>query len=154
MLTVERIIPPDWIDYNGHLTEARYLELFSLATDGFLAAVGCDQAYVAKGKSYFTLETHLVHLAETYKDDTVQVVTNCLMNTGKKLHLFHILKRDDDTNLATGEHLLLHVDLKIRKTCDPDRLISDKLNKLARSHSSAKFLGDFQPRLSFNRTAN
>lgn len=154
MLTVERTIPIDWIDYNGHLTESRYLELFSLATDSFLAAVGCDQAYVAKGKSYFTLETHLVHLAETYKDDAVQVVSNCLMNSGKKLHLFHILKRDDDTNLATGEHLLLHVNLKNRKTCDPDKSIGEELNKLASLHSRAKFLGDFQPRLSFNRTTN
>ena len=26
----------DWIDYNGHMTEFRYLQAFSEATDAFL----------------------------------------------------------------------------------------------------------------------
>ena len=31
-----REIPPDWLDYNGHVTESRYLQLFGDATDALL----------------------------------------------------------------------------------------------------------------------
>ena len=56
-------MPIDWTDYNGHMNEARYLEIFSAATDRFMQLVGCDAAYVAAGNSYFTVESHLHHIA-------------------------------------------------------------------------------------------
>ena len=39
--TFERTVPTDWTDYNGHMTESRYLECFTGATDKFMALVGC-----------------------------------------------------------------------------------------------------------------
>ena len=39
----EGSVPPDWIDYNGHMNESRYLEVFGYATDALLARIGMDQ---------------------------------------------------------------------------------------------------------------
>ena len=56
MVTVRRTIPIDWTDYNGHMNEGRYGQLFSDAADGLMRMIGADDAYVAGGFSYFTVE--------------------------------------------------------------------------------------------------
>ena len=150
MTTIHRSIPADWIDYNGHVNESRYLELFSLATDGFLAAAGCGPSYVAQGKSYFTLETQIGHLGEAFEGDAVRVESYCLFAEGKKLHLYHILRGPSGGMLATGEHLLLHIDLKMRKSCDPDNSLKDELTRLAALQANAELPPGAVPKLSFN----
>ena len=63
MRTVSRKVPVDWTDYNGHMNEGRYGQVYSDAADGFLWAVGADKAYVSSGYSYFTVETlSLIHI--------------------------------------------------------------------------------------------
>ena len=56
-------IPTDWVDYNGHVNESRYLQLFSDGSDALLRLIGLDQAYLARGFSWFTVETHIMHRA-------------------------------------------------------------------------------------------
>ncbi len=152
MITIKRVIPPDWIDYNGHLNEARYLEVFSLATDEFLARIGCDQSYVAAGMSYFTLETHIRHLNEAYEGDAVEVKTVCLFGQGKKLHLHHVLCNEDGAELATGEHLLLHIDLNERRSCEPGGKLACALEEISAAHSRALLPDWAQPKLGFKNT--
>jgi carnitine 3-dehydrogenase len=107
----EAIIEPEWIDYNGHMTESRYLHVLADATDAFLRRIGIDAAYLAEGSSYFTVETHLRHLGQASAGEPIHVTTQLLGHDEKRLHLFHELRRsDDDDLLATGEHMLLHVD--------------------------------------------
>lgn len=150
MITADRIIPPDWIDYNGHMNEARYLELFSKATDAFLWNVGCDEDYVATGKSYFTLETNLRHLDEAFAGQHVTVETVCLFGEGKKLHLLHVLLSDKGTELAVAEHLLLHVDLERRKSCSPSAAVSDAIAGFAYRHRNIQLRKTATPKLGFN----
>ena len=54
LCTVDRAVPLDWTDYNGHMNEARYLQAFSDASDRLMEIAGCDAAYVAAGGSFFT----------------------------------------------------------------------------------------------------
>jgi carnitine 3-dehydrogenase len=106
---VDREIPPDWIDYNGHVHESRYLQLFADATDALLRRVGVDAAYLEQG-SYYTVETHLSHLQALFAGDRVAVTTQLLGFDDKRLHLFHELHRDgDDRPAATAEQMLVHV---------------------------------------------
>ena len=51
-------VVPEWVDYNGHAHESRYLQVFGDASDALFAYVGIDAEYLARG-SYFTVETHL-----------------------------------------------------------------------------------------------
>ncbi len=109
---------PEWIDYNGHMTEHRYLQVFGDATDALLRFIGADAAYVAAGHSYYTVETHLRHLAQARVDEALEVATQLLSADAKRLHLFHILQRPaDGAVLATAEHLLLHVDAAAGRAC-------------------------------------
>ena len=107
----EAIVAPEWIDYNGHMTEYRYLEVLADTTDVFLPLIGAGADYAASGRSYYTVETHIRHLGEAHAGDRLTVTTQLLGHDAKRLHLFHEIRRaDDGSPVATGEHMLLHVD--------------------------------------------
>ena len=107
----EVLVEPEWIDYNGHMTEHRYLEVLADTTDAFLRAIGIVGPYIDAGRSYYTVETHIRHLGEAHGGDRLSVTTRLLGHDEKRLHLFHELWHDeDDFLIATGEHMLLHVD--------------------------------------------
>ena len=126
-VTVDRWVPHSWADYNGHMNEAHYLELFGQASDRMMELIGCDAAYIAAGHSYFTVETHLCHMAEIRTGQRVACRTQLLAGDGRKLHLFHRLEMPDGTLAATGEHLLLHVDLTTRRTAPAPPEVAERI---------------------------
>lgn len=132
--TVRRQIPQSWTDYNGHMNESNYLEVFSQATDRFLCMIGVDTDYVDSGFSYFTVETHLRHLDELKVGDQVRVTTQVLHAAGKKLHTFQRLETLDGRLAATGEHMMLHVDLDTRNACEPGEPVKALIDKFASQH--------------------
>ncbi|MDK3073874.1 carnitine 3-dehydrogenase [Sedimentitalea sp. JM2-8] len=136
VLTLSRAVPLDWTDYNGHMTESRYLDAFASATDRFMELIGCDSDYIADpaGGSYFTAETHIRHLDEALAGTRIRVETQLLLGQGKKLHLFHRMY-DGDRLLATGEHFLLHVSLETRRPCAPSAAIESALVRLSAAQS-------------------
>ena len=135
-VTAARQIPQSWTDYNGHLNEAHYLEIFAQATDRTMELFGADAAYVAAGNSYFTVETHLRHLAEVRGGERIRVTTQLLAGAGRKLHLFHRLQNGAGELAATGEHLLLHVNLETRRSCPPAPAVAARLERLRARHAA------------------
>ncbi|MEM7440505.1 MAG: carnitine 3-dehydrogenase [Pseudomonadota bacterium] len=135
--TMDRYVPLDWVDYNGHMNEARYLQAFGDATDRMMELIGCDAEYIATGGSYFTAETHIRHIDEVRTGEPIVVETQVLQGEGKKMHLFHHMKhRDDGRLLATGEHMLLHVSLDTRRTSPPPDWMADRLSAIAADHAA------------------
>ena len=109
--TLRRLVPADWIDYNGHVNESRYLQLAADATDALLARLGLGADYLETTGSYYTVETHLCHIGQLHAGDQVAVRTQVLSGDEKRLHLFHdVTAEGADGPAATAEHLLLHVD--------------------------------------------
>lgn len=103
-------VAPDWIDYNGHMTEHRYLQVFGDTTDALLRHIGVDADYLAQGGSWYTVETHIRHLGETHAGDRLLSSTQVLGADAKRLHVFHtLLRASDGTVVATAEQMLLHV---------------------------------------------
>ncbi len=132
--TAHRTVPLDWTDYNGHMTESRYLHAFADATDRFMEIIGCDAEYISSGGSYFTAETHIRHLDEAHAGAVITITTQVIAGAGKKMHLFHEM-REGDRLLATGEHLLLHVSLETRKPSPPSPAIEAALTRFAKGHA-------------------
>ncbi|TNJ41837.1 carnitine 3-dehydrogenase [Phaeobacter sp. B1627] len=135
LLTQARVVPLDWTDYNGHMTESRYLDAFAQSTDRLMEIIGCDAEYIASGGSYFTAETHIRHLDEVHAGHPIQVRTRVILGQGKKMHLWHEMY-EGDRLLATGEHMLLHVDLKTRRSAPPAAHIEANLVRLATAHAA------------------
>ncbi|MDD9986810.1 MAG: carnitine 3-dehydrogenase [Spirochaetaceae bacterium] len=134
-VTVSRQVPASWTDYNSHVNETHYLEVFAQASDRTMELIGADADYVATGRSYFTVESHLRHLGELRAGDRIRVTTQLLGGDGRKLHLFHRLEDGAGRLAATGEHLLLHVDLHSRRTCPPEAPVTARLADLFSRHA-------------------
>jgi len=132
----ETVVDPSWVDYNGHMTEARYLHVFADATDAFLRYIGMDAAYLGRGHSAYTVETHLRHLREVAGLEPLDVVTQVLGADEKRLHLFHTMShaRSRET-LATGEHLLLHVAAAAGQACPWVAPVAGRVANVAAAHA-------------------
>lgn len=134
--TLERRAPLHWTDYNGHVNESRYLECSSDASDAVLQIIGANAEYVAAGNSYFTVETHIRNLQEARAGDMIYGDTTILLAEGKKLKLFHQFKNSEGEIFATGEHILIHVDLNTRRSSLPDSQILKTAQEIAAAHAA------------------
>jgi carnitine 3-dehydrogenase len=126
---------PGWIDYNGHMTESRYLFAASETTDAFLRLIGAGMDYVAGGHSFYTAESHIMHLAEAKLGDRLTGTLHVLSADDKRMHVFiSILK--DGAPVATIEQMCLHVDMKAGKTCPAAPEVLARLRPIAEAHSA------------------
>ncbi len=119
-------VPDEWVDYNGHMTEHRYLEVFADASDALIAKLGVDAAYLAAGRSLYTVETRIRYLREVKAGARLAVSTWLLGHDDKRISYVHEMS-DADTGeaVATGEHMLLHVDTAgSRATTMPAEMIA------------------------------
>ncbi|KOF14348.1 3-hydroxyacyl-CoA dehydrogenase [Ensifer adhaerens] len=102
------VVLPEWLDYNGHMTEHRYLQVFGEASDALYERIGVDFANAEAG-AFFTLETHIRHRAESKVGTELWTETQLLGYDEKRLHIWHRLYNVGGELLATGEHLSIHV---------------------------------------------
>ena len=83
-------VRPEWIDYNGHLSEAYYVLVFGHATDAAMVALGMTPEYLVETRtSLFTLEAHVRYLDQIPPDAHLSVRTSVIGVTGKLLWLWH-----------------------------------------------------------------
>jgi carnitine 3-dehydrogenase len=107
------MVDPNWIDYNGHMTEASYLTAFGDASDVLFRYVGIDEAYRAAGSSFYTVETHINYYKEVRSGEPLHIGTQLLGLDEKRLHLFHTMWHGlTGELLATTEQMLVHVDTR------------------------------------------
>lgn len=132
----ETRVAPEWIDYNGHMTESRYLQVFADSSDAFLLFLGIGEAYHQKVGSYFTVETHLMHLKEVRALEPIHTTTQILAADDKRLHVFQTMRHSTSGDvLATAEQLLVHVDTKAKKAAPAEPEVLTKLHDLAAKHA-------------------
>ncbi|WP_326835738.1 thioesterase family protein [Amycolatopsis rhabdoformis] len=102
-------VRPEWIDYNGHLSEPYYVLVFGDATTALMDAVGLDAAYrAATGASLYTVEAHVRYLREVAPEAELTVTTAVLAVGAKKVRLWHELHVGGAV-VATEELMCLHV---------------------------------------------
>ena len=87
------------------------------------------------GYSFYSAETHIVHLREIAVQLPYYATTQVLGVDEKRLHLFHRIHRGaDDALIATGEHMLLHVDMRANRACAAPAEIAGR----ARAHCATR----------------
>jgi acyl-CoA thioester hydrolase len=103
-------VRPEWIDYNGHLSEPYYVLVFGDATTAMMDTVGLDADYRGRtGASLYTVEAHVRYLREVDPDAKLHITTSVISVGAKKVRFCHEM-RVDGTLVATEELLALHVD--------------------------------------------
>lgn len=104
-------VRPEWIDYNGHLSEAYYVLVFGHATDAMMDGTGLDSAYrETTGCSLYTVEAHIRYLREVADGARLRVRTRVLGADAKRVRFAHEMYVDGaDEPVAVTELLGVHV---------------------------------------------
>jgi carnitine 3-dehydrogenase len=124
-------VRPEWIDYNGHMTDSRYHQVFGDAMDALCRRVGIDENYRKRVGMYYTVETHTTNRAELKVGESFHVTTRIIALDDKRLRLFHSLRRARDRALvATGEQMHLHVGVATGKTEAAPKAVQESLERI------------------------
>jgi acyl-CoA thioesterase FadM len=106
------VVLPEWLDYNGHMSEAYYVLVFGFATDALLEQIGMDADYRGRtARSVYTVEAHITYVHEVRAGEPLRLATQVLDLDSKRVRTFLTMHHDTTgVLLATEELLLLHVD--------------------------------------------
>jgi carnitine 3-dehydrogenase len=125
---LETHVRPEWIDYHGHMTDSRYLQVFGDATDALFRYAGIDDAYRRSGRALYTAETRIAHQAEARAQERLYVTSRVLEVDDKRVRLLHNMHRTrDDALLANAEQLYLHVSTGAGKVAPLDAEVRARL---------------------------
>ena len=131
-----RRITADWADYNGHTNDSRYMQLSSEALDVFFRSVGFSNDYLATGRSFYTLESHIRYINESKVGDEIVVTAQVISLDDKKIHMHSVMSHADGRVVATGEHIYLHVDTNLKKACPIGAELLLLLEPIAKAHAN------------------
>ena len=130
-------VPAAAVDYNGHMTESHYVKLFGDAGDALFAALGLDDTALAAGESFFTAESHIMHLQQVALGEPLYVTTQVLAADDKRIHAFHRMHRPADAGVvATAEQMYLHVDTERERVAPASGTIRANMARLADAHAA------------------
>lgn len=111
MVILESRVAPEWVDYNGHMNDAEYARVFSLALEAVMDRIGLDAAGRERhGYTIYTLETHLCYRREAHEGQPLSVSVLVLDRDVKRLHVFLELHDEEGNLLATSEQMLMGID--------------------------------------------
>jgi betainyl-CoA thioesterase len=130
-------VRPEWVDYNGHMSESCYLLAFGDSSDAFFRLIGIDEAYRASGRSLYTVETHMHNRQEASEGERLDLTLQVLDFDRKRVHIFHEMRRAETGELlATGEQLLVHVDMAAGRSSDIPAEVADRIAAIHRAHAA------------------
>lgn len=128
---------PQWVDYNGHMSESCYLLVFGDNSDAFFRYIGIDESYRdVRGLSLYTVETHIHNLREAAEGEPLRLTLQILDTDAKRIHLFHAMYHGRSGELlATGEQMLLHVDMREGRACPMPADIAGRVQAIQAAHA-------------------
>jgi carnitine 3-dehydrogenase len=133
---LDTVVRSEWVDYNRHMSDFRYVQLFGEAVDALFRQVGVDETYRDSGRMYYTVENHLMHLGEAKAGEPVYVTAQMLEVDDKRLHIFQRMHRGrDDKQIATAEQTYLHVDTAAARAAPADPKVRATLEAIRSEHA-------------------
>lgn len=134
---MERVIPPEWEDLNGHVNVRRYLELYDAASWPMLAAIGLDEkVFREQRQGVFDLEHHLWYLSELHVGDTVTVHWRFIARSTKRFHgVMFVVNRTRGLLASAFEYVSTGADLEARRTGPLPAEFAAYLDRMIAEHS-------------------
>ncbi|MGE0421224.1 MAG: thioesterase family protein [Reyranellaceae bacterium] len=130
------VVKDEWVDWNGHMNMARYMEAFDYASGAFHTQIGMGRRYIDnKLGMTFVIEAHITYDRELRGGAPLRFTTQLLDHDAKRLHLFHTMYHAEEGFLAsTCESMIMHIDVKTRKSAPFRRIVQERLARMAEAH--------------------
>jgi len=133
---LDAVVRSEWVDYNRHMSDFRYAQLFGEAVDVLFRQVGVDETYRESGRMYYTVENHIMHLGEAKAGEPLYITAQLLGMDDKRVHIFQRMHRGrDDKQIATAEQMYLHVDTAAAKAAPADSKVRARLEAIRDAHA-------------------
>jgi carnitine 3-dehydrogenase len=133
---LDSVVRPEWVDYNRHMSDFRYGQLFGESIDALFRQVGVDESYRDTGRMFYTVENHLKHLGEAKLGEPLYVTAQVLKVDDKRFHVFQRMYRGrDDKLIATAEQMFLHVDTAAAKAAPADGKVRTRLESILQAQA-------------------
>lgn len=115
---LKTLVPPEWIDVNGHMNATHYGLAVYDAHFNFTEEIGLGEAYVNEtncGKA--VLEAHMIYEREVSQGDQLEIRSWLLAVDTKRLHFFHeVYNLTKGFRAAASEQVDIHIDLIKRES--------------------------------------
>ncbi|MFC4558218.1 thioesterase family protein [Virgibacillus kekensis] len=133
---IEDNVRDEWIDYNGHMNDAKYVQAFSWGVDRFMKLIGITDEFREKTQyTIFTMENHVCYLAEMKRGEAFKVTLQLIDYDEKRAHVFYELYGKDGKRAATSEQMLMGMNqAKGRPAPFPSEILENVKN-LAENHT-------------------
>lgn len=112
MTLLQTEVAPQWVDYNGHMNDAEYARVFSLAVEALMDRISLDAAgREHHGYTIYTLETHLCYRREAHEGQPLDIELHLVDSDAKRLHVLFEMRDTEGRVLATSEQMLIGIDV-------------------------------------------
>jgi len=132
-----RRVPPEWIDYNGHMNVAYYTLAFDQALDEILEPLGIGESLARDGlMGPMALQCQIHHLSELLEGTEFCCEFQLLDADAKRTHKFlRMINLETGAIAATYESLSINVDLKARRSAPYPDWAQARIARLLEAHS-------------------
>ena len=132
------VVLPQWVDYNGHMSESCYLLVFGDNSDAFFRYIGIDETYRdTGGMSLYTVQTQIHNLKEAAIGTPLRLTLQVLDVDDKRVHIFHSMFHGETGDLlATGEQMLVHVSMAEGRSAPMPAWLLSRVQSIYAKHSA------------------
>ena len=139
------VITQEMCDLNEHMNVLYYAKIFEDEFP-FYSSLGFASNYFDQGFSFFTLEMNIRYLKEMKKGETALPGFRYFAVKPKLIHYGGVIFNESGEACAISENVLVHVDMKTRKSCEMNDETIQHLNDMLDDHLSTGDI-DFDLRL-------
>lgn len=135
------VVKPEWIDFNGHMTIARYLDAFTVGINDFYDYMQVGEQYRDEmGHSLFALENHSSYQRELRLGDPIAMTSQLLAFDKNKIRYFsRLLHAETMEQAAAVEMFVINVDMTTRRAVNFPAVTLDHLGKILSLHEKLPF---------------
>jgi len=136
--TRTRTVPPEWIDYNGHMNLAYYAMAFDQLSDEIFDALGVGASLARDSRmGPMALQTQVHYLGELLEGEAFACDFQVLDADAKRMHFFMtMIKPETGEVAATFESLTMNVDLEARRSAPYPDWAQARIEQLRALHAT------------------
>ena len=130
-------VPPEWIDYNGHMNVAYYVMAFDKALDEVFDALGMGIELVEKHRmGPMALASQVHYVDELLEGQHFYCEFQALDADHKRVHFIAVMHHvEKATVAATMESLSMNVDLEARRSANYPEDVLARVTALREAHA-------------------
>jgi len=143
----------EWIDLNGHMNVARYLQAFDQAFDEAYERVGLTKEHMEEeGGTTFAAEMHITYQRELLLGDPLRITTRLIAYDLKRMHWIQCMyHREKGYLAATDEWLILYVDIGKRRVGRMPAALEANMQAVMAAHAALPLPPEVGRRIDMNR---